>query len=354
MSLKSAMEALNAAPTAIETPTAPPSMPQNMANGGANIIENAQASQESKENGTNGSQQSATPGVVEATAPPAEAAPTSPPAKIEEPPKKAEEPLSSKFAALAKKEKGLVKLQSDIKTKEAGFAAREAEITAREAKMQQSEALWETDIWAALQSKGYTYQKLTDMILTGKGAPEKAPVDPIAEAQKIADSLRKEIADKEKSREQEALKAKEKAEADQKTALENAYASYRTEIGTFTKENEAEYELINMYGQQELVVDTVQEYYEKHQRVLSVKEASDMVEKYLASEAEKAFNARKFATRLAPKAEPKNTLKEAAPKAPAQTKTLSNSLAPTMSAPLPSATDAERMKRALEKLNNPR
>lgn len=343
MSMQSALAALNT--IAPNVPEGTATIVTNAANAGANTNQEApQGAQETKVNATDAQQTSgakAEEGVA------VDAAPLTPPEE-----KKADD-SSSKFAALAKKEKAIVKQQAEIKAKEGAFAQREAAIAEREAQIKESEAMWETDVLKALEMKGYTYQKLTDMILSGKVAPDKAPEDPITYAKSIEEKLRKEFTDKENAREEAAKRANADAAAKEEKDLAEAYEQYRTEVASFTKENEAEYELINMYGQQELIIDTVKEYYEKNKRVLSTKEASDMVENYLYDEAQKALNSKKFAAS-------KKTAETTAEKivAPATnklksapTKTLSNNLTPTMSSVLPSATDAERMKRAMAKLN---
>lgn len=342
MSMQTALAALNTAAPAV--PQGSATIITNMANDGANKNQEApQGAQETKVIATNAQQidgAESNEGVVVA-------APLTP-EKTEET-KKTEESSSSKFAALAKKEKALVRQQNEIKAKEITFTEREAAIAVREAKIKESEALWETDVLKALEMKGYTYQKLTDMILSGKVAPDKAPEDPIQVARDIETKLRKEFADRETAKETAAQKAAEDAKAKQEEELASAYESYRAEVASFTKEFEAEYELINMYGQQELVIDTVKQYYEANKRVLSTKEASDMVEKYLYDEAQKALNSKKFAKKTSDVEKPK--AETTATKVVSQTKTLSNNLTPTMSSALPAATDAERMKRALDKLS---
>lgn len=348
MSMETALAALGAANAAKDAATSASTEPQNMANNGANTnqTENTQGGQESKENANNAQQSSAkTEGGVEAKASTAETPSTETPAKTEAEKAPA---VSAQFAALAKKEKAIVKQQADIKARESAFAAREAAIAARETKIKESESLWETDVLRALESKGLSYQKLTEMVLSGRIAPDKAPEDPIQYAKGIEEKLRKEFADKEAKKEADAKAAAESAKKQQEEELKAAYESYRQEVNSFTKENAAEYELINMYGQQELIIDTVNGYYEKNKRVLSVKEASDLVERHLEDEAKRALTSKKFSPKN--DAPVKNNLKEE-PKAAQQTKTLSNNLTPTMSSTLPAATDSERMKRALAALD---
>ena len=354
MSMQSALEALNKASatvpeTAKETPAPTPT---NMANSGANINQDTtQPAQETKVNESNGLQTSeVTEGGVEA--PVAETQTSQEAAKVEEPVKT---PVSQQFAALAKKEKQIVKQQAEIKAREAAFLQKEADIAAREAKIKESEALFETNPFEALKLRGYDYNKLTDMILSGKTVVEKAPEDPAALAKRLADEIRQEISAKEAAQKEAAQKAIEEQKAAEAKQLEEAYAAYRSEVRDYTTQNSDEYELINLYGQQEAIVAEVQSYYEEHKRVLSVKEASDIVEKKLEAEVQKALSAKKFASKVsAPTTPAKTEAKAVAEKAktPAPTKTLSNNIHTTMASTLPAATDSERMKRALSALNS--
>lgn len=335
MSLASAIKALENVPAAT-TNTAAPEMPVNMANGGANeSTKTPQASQEVKENGTDSDKT----GVVEAAT-----------AKEETAPAKKEEPISSKFAALAKKEKAIVKRDQEIKAREATFAQREAAIAEREARVKAFETLVETNPLEAMEKYNVTYQKLTDMILSGKTTVEKKPEDPIEVAKKIAEDLRKEFTEKETAREAAAKKAQEEAAAQQKAELEKAYAQYRDEVNVFTKQNADKYEMINIFDQQELVIDTVNGYYEKHNRVLSVQEACDMVEAYLDSEFQKAQKAKKFAGKSTA-TETTSTKKEENKPA---SKTLSNSMTGQATSKLPAVSEQDRMKRALAALSGGR
>lgn len=268
-------------------------------------------------------------------------------------PKKDETPLSAKFAALAKKEKAIVRQQNELKDREQKreqeYAQKDAEFKAREEKLAAASQLWETDPLGALEKMGYSYQKLTDMILSGKTLIDKKPEDPIEYAKKIEEKLRKEFADKETARETAAAKAQEDAKKNQAAEVERALSMFREEIGEHITAHPDDYELTQLYGQQELIIETVQEFYDKHQRVLSVKEAADMVERYLYDEAQKALKTKKLGKKEeVPK--PKDEPKAAAP----QSKTLNNNMTPIASSILPAASEADRMKRAMAALDSKR
>lgn len=353
MSMESALQALSSAPT--PGATAPTNQSETAS-------APAQASQESTVNGS-GSQQSAASdapkgGVVgsnDSTEAPLEATPTDenqlapPQDEADQKVAKKEDPISTKFAALAKKEKLVVRKQEEIKAKEAGFIKREAAIAEREAKMKESDSLWESDVFRALELRGLSYQKLTDMILSGRAAPsEPETQDPKQYAEKLTNKIRKEFEDKEAKREADAKRAQEDAQKRQAEELAAAEENYKAEVGEYISANPDEYELIGLYGQQDLVLETVKEHYEKTKRVLSVKEASDLVEKYLLSEAEKATKTKKFASRFPSTSAPAKKSEAPAPK---QTKTLTNNLAQTGASNVPAANDSDRMKRALAALS---
>jgi hypothetical protein len=263
--------------------------------------------------------------------------------KAATPPK--EEPLSAKFSALAKKEKAIVEQTRANKTAEAKLAEREAAISAREAKIKESEALWDTDVFKALELRGYDYNKLTMMQLDGKTAvPE---TDPVKIAKKTIEDFKKEQAQAKADKEAADKKTADELAAKQKSDLEAAWEAYNTEVNEFIESNKDTYELITTYAQQSLIAETVDEFYKKNKRVLSVKEASDMVEAYLESEAEKALNTKKISGKV--KTAPAQKKEEEAPRI---TKTLNNNMQPTSASVLPAQSEADRMKRAMAALES--
>jgi len=258
--------------------------------------------------------------------------------KTEEAPKKDVADLSAKFGALAKREKAIVKQQQTVKAQEAAIAAREAAVAAREAKAIEADKLWDTDVFKSLEARGLDYNKLTKMFMDGQNVPPKQVLDAGEAVAKAMAEFEKKQADKEAAQKaSDAIAAKE-----QEAREQEAYTKFKSDIQDFVKTNEADYELINLYDQSELVIDTIQEHFNNTQKVLSAKEASEMVEKYLEEEAQKALKSKKLGG--APKA-------EAAAKKESTSKTLSNQLNPSGSAQAASGVnDSDRMKRALAKL----
>jgi hypothetical protein len=258
----------------------------------------------------------------------------------------AEEPgaASKAFSALAKKEKAIVQRDQAAKARESAIAEREAKIAEREARIQKSEELWDKDIFKALEERGYTYQKLTDLMLEGKTVSPESQ-DPITIAKKTIEQFKEEQRKEKEQREAADKKAREEAAAKQKEEEAAAWEIYNAEIAEHVKGNPEQYELIAMYDQQKLVSETVDAFYQKNKRVLSIKEACDMVESYLEDEAKKAMQAKKFSKQTETK-----TKNEGEPVISKQTKTLTNDMQPTSASVLPAKSEQDRIKRALAAL----
>jgi len=260
------------------------------------------------------------------------------------------EPLSAKFSALAKKEKAVVEQSKANKAKESAVAEREAAVAAREAKIKESESLWETDVLAAIKARtGMDYNQLTAAFLDGQvGMPKET--DPVKIAKQTIEDFKKEMAQKEEAQKTSAQKAQEEAKKKEEDELKAAWESYNSEVNSFIETNKDDYELISTYAQQNLIADTVDEFYKANKRVLSVKEAADMVEAYLESEAEKALNTKKIGGKVTRTAKPTEGAKK--DEEPRITKTLNNNMQPTSASVLPAASEADRMKRAMAALDS--
>ena len=268
--------------------------------------------------------------------------------KTEAPISKPVERDSAKFSALAKKEKAIVERSKTLNTKEATLAEREAAIIAREAKIKESDSLWDKDVFKALELRGYDYNKLTAMFLDGKVAPDPE-TDPVKLARKTIDDFKKEQAQKEEDQKTAAQKAEEAKKAQEKAELDAAWESYNSEVARHIEDNKETYELISTYNQQSLIAETVDEFYKANKRVLSIKEASDMVEAYLEAEAEKALNTKKISGKVTRATKPTEEVKKE--EEPRITKTLNNSMQPTAASVLPAQSEADRMKRAMAALD---
>ena len=195
-----------------------------------------------------------------------------------------EDQMGSRFAALARREKALVDRERQMKT---DYEAKEAAWKEKDEKYSSysgmDEALKEDPLkW--LESKGLSYSNLTDRAL-GIEAEEQS-YDPRSEIQ----ALRDELKQRDEASEQSKKDAEEQAVKDREA---QGLSDYRGQIDTVVDDNE-KYELINIKGAKDDVVQTAIEYYNKFQKLLSAEEAADMVEEYLTTEAQKYMKANKF------------------------------------------------------------
>lgn len=253
---------------------------------------------------------------------------------------KEDDKFSPKFAALVKKEKEAVKALRFAKEREAVIAKREAEIAAREKAIQELDELYSKNPLEGLKRKGYSYQDLTNMVLNdGKDTPE---LEVRKVNQRVEDFI-KQQEEQSKLREQQEL---DQAKAEQARVIDD----FKTEINDFIGEKAEEYELITLYGQSEQVFATIDAHFQKTSaegkpKVMSIKEAADLTEKYLEKLVEDALKTKKLGAKLKPAEDKKDGPKE-------PSKTLSNAVtsssAPSM---LPAKTENDRIKRALAVLD---
>lgn len=263
-----------------------------------------------------------------------EGAPTTP-----EAPK--EELASSKFAALARREKAAQIRVQEAKELEAKIAAREAAIAEKEARLEAFEAKRKgakLNPKAFLDESGLTYQEITEYFLNDE--------KPTVSAETA--SIREEMNAWKKEQEDRETKAAEDAAQAAREAADAQIAAYKVRLTEFVTTNADDYELINLHEQHDLVFETIQTHFEQSKKVLSNKEAADLVEKYLEEQIEKSVSTKKMQSRFGKKEEP--TPERDAPKGSSTTltNTLTSSAAPSMLSP---KLENDRMARALARLN---
>lgn len=242
--------------------------------------------------------------------------------------------MSAKFAALAKKERFIRTTHQSIKAKEAALAERERQLAERE-------KAWEEEFKAspleAIKKRGYSYQDLTNAALNdGKLTPETE----IKSVKQEIERLRQEQAE----REQKALEH-ERLAAEQQT--KETIETFKESLRGFISSNPEKYELTNRWDANgDLVFQTIEEHFNRTQKVMSKEEAADLVEQYFETELEETSKTKKFQSKFG-----QALKKEEQPK-PKSTTTISNGLAPSSSAPslLPAHTESDRIKRALAAL----
>lgn len=259
-------------------------------------------------------------------------------------PAKPEPSAAQRFAFLAKKESALQKQRAEIKAAREAMEAQKAEIEKIRQEIEASKSKkdsYRTNPLSLLEEHGMTYKELTDYILNNNTVSTEAQIRAIQER----------LDEQEKRREQEKLEAQKRAEEEAKSREAQVIQEFREEIGSFLKAKAETYELTALYDGADLVYDTVEEYFDKTGKVLSIPEACELVEKYFESQVEKAAKTKKLSSKLqaaGSQQQPKEEkLTQSAP-----TRTLSNakytSSMPSIVSP---KVDNDRMARAMAALD---
>ncbi len=239
-----------------------------------------------------------------------------------EEPKVSEEPLSSHYANLARKEKAL---RARAQAQEAAIKAKEAEIAAREEAIKAKDAEYSskyiakdrltTDTLNALLDAGLSYEQITEAMLNQQAQPDFTKSRAYLEMQAELKAVKE-------AQEQ----AKKSYEEQQTQAYQQALGQIRSDVSklVYTDPN---FETIKATNSINDVVELIERTFKEEGSLLSVEEASQMVEDHLVEEALSIARLKKIQSRL----QPKETAPQATPKtadAPKQQqlKTLSNSV----------------------------
>ena len=229
---------------------------------------------------------------VESTAQEAAPAPaggTPPVAPAESTPTQPPESVSKQFAMLTQREKQLQRQREEIAKEKAELDAKLAE-------------------WKAAQPKPKTPLES----LEGEVTPDM-----------LAKATKAEIEYMRKQWEEQQRAAQEAAKKQAEEQAARSIQAFKDEISEFVKGKPDDYELIALNNAQESVYHTVEQYYGKTGKVLSIKEASDLVEKQLEDEL-KALLAK--SKKLKPTPPPSAEAVES--KEPALKRTLNNGMTP--------------------------
>lgn len=214
-------------------------------------------------------------------------------------------PQAPQFSAIIKKEKQILREKRALKEQQMALEAEKQKWADEQARLQRFKEL--SNPLEALKEKGWTYEDLTNYVLSeGKTPPEKL----IADVKKELEDLKTTQA-KEKERQLEL--AKEEAKKQEQQIIEN----FKAQTNEFIVQNKDTYELINLHDAQEVVFATVEEHWAKEverynqelengvtqprqPKVLSTKEACDLVEKYLEENIEKSIKTKKLSSKFKP------------------------------------------------------
>lgn len=175
------------------------------------------------------------------------------------------------------------------------------------------------------------YQKLTETVLNQPNAN-----DPTIRALQVRlKSMEEQIS----AREKQAIEAQAAQDEQSKKQLFNDVKLATT--------GSAEFELIEKWGAQDLVVEKMEQYYEEHGTVLDIEQAAKEVEEYLITEALKVYETNKIKERLKPKEPVETTAKKQAETISVVPKPI-NTLTNRLSQERPQRTsEKERIARAL-------
>lgn len=257
----------------------------------------------------------------EAAAPTEEA--TTPPEEVKP---KVEEPSSSQMAIIARKERALraQKQQQDtaFKAREQAIAAKEAELALKAQEYNSGyipKASLKQAALEALSSDPQFYEEMTQQVINNQ-----TPLDP-----RVSSFINKQT---EQIKALEAkLEAQEKGQADQQTsAYQAAVSQIRSDVKALVS-SDPNFETVKSTGSVNDVVELIEQTYKEEQRLLSVEEATQMVEDYLIDEAVKLANIGKIKKRLsaAPATPAKAEKQTPNTKQPQTMKTLTNATAST-------------------------
>lgn len=235
--------------------------------------------------------------------------------------------FSSKFAALSRREKQLLEKERKLKQYEEESNQKLSKASSWE---QRIKSLKENpnELDNILSEAGLTFDQYLNKKL---GIEEQEP-------QLSADEMYKKIKAEMEENFKKLQEEKEKAiEAENAQVIDN----FQNEIKSFIKTNSDQYELINYQGDFGLVFEVVEEYYNQHGEVLSIKDAADHVEKHLEDLVDGATKLKKIASKFAPKTE-SSTKSESAPKIDAEIRESIKSASPTLSNDLNSQNSSYR------------
>jgi hypothetical protein len=261
--------------------------------------------------------------------------------EVPETPAAPQERVSDRFSFLAKKEAGIVRQRQELKSQMDAIAAQKTEMDKLRQEIDQArqrKGSYKANPLAVLEDHGLSYKELTDYILNNNTVSTESQIK----------ALQDKIEQQEKQREldrQEQVKREQERHAARETEV---IAEFKSEIGTFLSRQSEKYELTNLYDSADLVYDTVEEYFAKTNKVLSIPEACDLVESYLEKQVEKSLATKKLSARVS-KQEPSSPTANK-PSEPRRTLTNNDYTSSTPSFVSPKV-ENDRMSRALAALD---
>lgn len=239
------------------------------------------------------------------------------------------------YALLAKKERGLALKAHDLAQKAEAMRERQAEFEAWNKAKDNAKRDPVTHL-KALYGDDW-YDKLTEFKLSGgKVTPEL-----------VAASVDERLEAFEKKQEAQRLKDAEAAKAQVAAEEAKVLSQWRADVTGYVKQNAEAYELINHFEVHDRVTAKIESEFAKTQKLLTPKEAADLVEKDLEERGSKSKKLGKAPATPAPAVTTAEKRTD-----PLQRRTLSNDMtASTPATRPPPVDDKERRKRALEAMD---
>lgn len=227
-------------------------------------------------------------------------------AVLVDPPKDAEtiekDKLTERFGVLARMEQQNVRQRQEIARDRQAIAAEKtrlegigSEISTLKARIAEEDALWQGNPLEMMRRKGWSYDKITQLQLN-----EGRPTPEMVAKQTVQEELKAEKDRQDKLR----LEAEEADKVKYQKAFEEKLAEFTQEVQDFytATENTEAYELINLHDAREVVVATIEEHFQRTKKagkpqIMGIKQACDLVEKYLEERVEKSTQTKKWAAR---------------------------------------------------------
>jgi hypothetical protein len=248
---------------------------------------------------------------------------------------------ANRFAFLAKKEAAIVRQRHELKAQMEAMTSQRSEMEKLRAEIDEvkgRKASYRSNPLAALEDAGLSYKELTDFILNNNTVSTESQIK----------ALQDKISEVENARQRDHQEREEHSKRQAAEREVQVIAEFKNEISNFISSKKDDYELTNLYESSDLVYDTVEAYFEKTSKVLSIPEACELVEKYLEKQVEKSLQTKKLGQRFQKPAE--ESIAKSDPQAPRRTLNNQNYTSSTPSLVSPKV-ENDRMSRALAALD---
>jgi len=248
---------------------------------------------------------------------------------------------ANRFAFLAKKEAAIVRQRHELKAQMEAMTSQRSEMEKLRAEIDEvkgRKASYRSNPLAALEDAGLSYKELTDFILNNNTVSTESQIK----------ALQDKISEVENARQRDHQEREEHSKRQAADREVQVIAEFKNEISNFISSKKDDYELTNLYESGDLVYDTVEAYFEKTSKVLSIPEACQLVETYLEKQVEKSLQTKKLGSRFQKPAE--ESIAKQDPQAPRRTLNNQNYTSSTPSLVSPKV-ENDRMSRALAALD---